>query len=304
MGKILTLLYHRVNTIDNDINLLAVSPEHFREQMEWLKKNYPIVRFEDDWNLSTEDSVCITFDDGYMDNFTNALPVLKELRIPATVFVSTGTMNTRQEFWWDDLERNIYAGNKRRNPVFELEDELFSYSWEVNTYEQQEELYKTLHWLMYNKISIDQRENWMGQLYKWNGWDKNGREQNKPCQTKECLSQDISLITIGAHTIHHPSLAYLGAAEQEYEIVESKKMLENQFGQSVLTFSYPFGGKGDYTNETIEICKKAGFVKAASNYPGIWTNSCDPYQIPRNIIRDWKIKEFVDNVNQFWREDV
>lgn len=304
MGKVLTLLYHRVNVLENDINLLAVSPEHFREQMEWLKKSYPIVRFEDDWSLSEEDAVCITFDDGYMDNFTNALPVLREFQIPATVFVSTGTMNTKQEFWWDDLERNIYAGSIDRAPVFELEDEIFSCSWKADTYERQEELYKTLHWLMYNKISVSKRENWMEQLYEWNGYDKNGREKNKPCQVKECLAEDISLITVGAHTIHHPSLAYLDAAEQEYEIITSKNVLEDQFNRPVTTFSYPFGGKNDFSDETIEICKKAGFIKAAANYPGIWTCCCDPYQIPRNIIRDWEMDEFKDNIKLFWRKSI
>ena len=304
MGRILTLLYHRVNTLDNDINLLAVSQEHFREQMEWLKNNYPIVRFEEDWDILEEDSVCITFDDGYMDNFMNALPILQELQIPAAIFVSTGTMNTNQEFWWDDLERNIYAGSINRKPVFGLEDEIFSCMWATDTCERQEELYKTLHWLMYNKISVSKRENWMRQLYKWNGWDENGREENKPCQVEECLSEDISLITIGAHTVHHPSLAYLEVAEQEYEIIESKNTLENQFKRPVTIFSYPFGGKSDFNDETIKICKKAGFIKAAANYPGVWTNCCDPYQIPRNIVRNWEINEFKDNINLFWRKRI
>lgn len=304
MKRILTLLYHRVNIIDNDINLLAVSPEHFREQMEWIKKNYPIVRFEDDWCSSEHDSICITFDDGYMDNFTNALPILQALHIPATIFVSTGTMNTKQEFWWDDLERNIYEGNFDRSPFFELQDEVFSCRWEVKTHEQQEELYKTLHWLMYNKISLNKRENWMRQLYKWNGWDENGREQNRTCQVDKCLTKDISLITIGAHTVHHPSLAYLETTEQEYEILESKKKLENQFNSPVRTFSYPFGGKNDFTDETIKICKKAGFVKVAANYSGVWTNDCDPYRIPRNIVRDWDINGFINNIKMFWKASI
>ena len=50
MGKVLTLLYHRVNVLERDIHLLAVSPDHFYEQMVWLKRNFRIVRFEDDWD--------------------------------------------------------------------------------------------------------------------------------------------------------------------------------------------------------------------------------------------------------------
>ena len=88
MCKVLTLLYHRVNNLKHDKHLLAVTPDNFYKQLMFLKEHYPIVRFEEDWNNLREDAVCITFDDGYMDNFTNALPILQELEIPATVFVA------------------------------------------------------------------------------------------------------------------------------------------------------------------------------------------------------------------------
>ena len=91
--KIAVLYYHRVYVKQNDTNLLCVEPKKFEQQMKYLKKNYNILRFEEDWSKSDRDGIVITFDDGYLDNLTYALPILDELQIPATVFVSTGILS-------------------------------------------------------------------------------------------------------------------------------------------------------------------------------------------------------------------
>ena len=103
-NKVLTLYYHRINILESDYNLLGVSPIKFRQQMLYLKQNYQIVRFEEDWSLLDQDAVSITFDDGYRDNLEYALPILEELEIPATIFISTGTIKQERELWWDELE--------------------------------------------------------------------------------------------------------------------------------------------------------------------------------------------------------
>ncbi len=300
MGQVLTLLYHRINKIENDANFLAVSPEHFYEQMLWLKRNFNIVRFEDKWDRIEKNAVCITFDDGYMDNFDNALPILQQLQIPATIFISTKTINTQEEFWWDDLERNIYYGKSDRNPMFSLKDDFFSCTWKTDTFGEKENLYKTMHWLMRDKISLQKRNDWMRQLYEWNEWDEKGRKENITCQVKECLEKDLSLITIGAHTVHHPSLAALPKSIQKEEILKSKTMLEQQFKREIITFSYPFGTKHDYDEITVEICREAKFQKVAANYSGVWKTGDDTMQIPRNIVRDWDIDTYKKQIVKFW----
>lgn len=81
---VIVLLYHRVADLDSDPERLAVSPTHFREQMNYLKEHYRIVRFEGDWSGLQESAVAVTFDDGYADNFYEALPILEETGVPAT----------------------------------------------------------------------------------------------------------------------------------------------------------------------------------------------------------------------------
>lgn len=88
------LTYHRINDGSED-SYISVSTLNFRRQMKYLKENFEVVRLDELINDIKHkdirrDRVSITFDDGYRDNYTKAYPVLKELGLPATIFVSTG----------------------------------------------------------------------------------------------------------------------------------------------------------------------------------------------------------------------
>lgn len=300
MNRILTLLYHRVTNLKYDKNLLAVTPENFYKQMEYLKKNYPIVRFEQNWNEVAGDAVCITFDDGYRDNLTNALAILKDLDIPATIFVSTGNLNTSEEFWWDELERILLDRHRTYEKTFILKDDFFSCQWSTESFSDRENLYDTLHWLIYDKITVTKRNDWIEQLRKWSQAGSVGRKENLAIQTNE-FEKISPLLTVGAHTVSHPSLKNLTEQAQRYEINESIKTLEHLLKQKITVFSYPFGSKNDYDTTTINICREENIIKAAANFPGLWTTQCDNYQIPRNIIRNWKIDKYVQMINSFWK---
>lgn len=49
--------------------------------------------------------VCLTFDDGYRDNYTNALPILKKEQVPFAVYATTGFVDNKQSMWWYPNER-------------------------------------------------------------------------------------------------------------------------------------------------------------------------------------------------------
>ena len=98
---IMVLTYHRIVELKDDRYQLAVSPEHFGEQLEFLSHRFPILRFDDSWRRPAEPSFVITFDDGYEDNLRNALPILREFRVPATFFICAGAVDSNQEFPWD-----------------------------------------------------------------------------------------------------------------------------------------------------------------------------------------------------------
>jgi len=109
------LLYHRVANVDDDPHLLSVEPNNFRAQLQYLKSKFNIISLEDlfykkqNKQLSKKD-IAITFDDGYADNLYNALPILKELKIPATIFITIGKIGDLKPFYWDQNTRTEDQG--------------------------------------------------------------------------------------------------------------------------------------------------------------------------------------------------
>ena len=299
-NRVVPLYYHRVFDKQPDINLLCVTPLKFEQQIKYLKKHYNILRFEDDWENTDRDSVVITFDDGYMDNYEFAMPILEELQVPAAVFVSTGVLEQDTQLWWDELDTILLAGEQFPE-CFKLEDDIFGCAWNTTTYGHRLNCYRGLHTLMKNYSNVEQRERWSMQLRRWR---KPAGGENQTLDVSSCkkLAQS-SYITIGAHTVSHPSLGSLTYEEQEKEIMESIRYLERLLGWTIDTFSYPFGAtQEDFTDETIQICKEAGIKKAASTIPGIWYKGSDPYKIPRNIVRDWGPYEFATMMDQYFMD--
>ncbi len=302
-NSVLTLYYHRINDLEHDYNLLCVSPAKFRQQVMYLKRKYQIVRFEEDWNMLDSDAVAITFDDGYLDNLEYMLPVLEELEVPATIFVSTGTINQDRELWWDELERLLLIGDDV--PIsFHLEDDEFECQWNTSTWEYRKNCYNGLHYLMKNYITPSRREKWFMQLWNWRRLDKSCRKENLTVSTRDIKKLlESKVISIGAHTVSHPSLANLDRGMQEYEIKSSIDKLSEIVGRKITLFSYPFGGLGvDFNDETIEICCQCGILKAASTENALWNLETNPYKIPRKVVRNWNLDEFDMQITSYWKE--
>ncbi len=224
------LFYHRVAKVNDDPHLLSVSPENFEKQLTYLRNNFKILRLKElvhdlQSKRLTRGSIVITFDDGYVDNFVNALPILEKLQIPVTVFITAGKIGSSEPFYWDK-----------------------------NT-------------------------------------DK--RDQGRAMTIEELKNIVKSpLVEIGAHTMTHPHLATLATEKQRYEIEESKKILENILGTPITSFSYPFGGREDFNDETMKIVKQAGFNVACATIMGNVKNNSPLFAMPRRIVRNWDISTF------------
>lgn len=296
---VLVLIYHRVASPVVDREQLAVSPENFRSHLAFLKETFPVVRFEDDWSHIREPSVVVTFDDGYADNAKEALPILAEVEIPATFFVSSGAIDTRREFWWDELERIILNANGPCGP-FELRDARYGGAWETDTPDQRELLFRDLHSLI-PLVRAKRREEWLAQLRAWGGCNSVGREANRSLTSVEVKALAASpWATVGAHTVTHTPLAILSEEEQRQEILASRETLEHLTGRKITVFSYPFGRKADYNRTSVRICREAGFLKVAANFPGQAHRWTDPFQIPRQLVRDWDGETFALKMRSFW----
>src|SRR3954470_17290952 len=106
----MVLLYHRVVALGTAPQWLSVPPTLFEQQVDMLKRNYKILPLPVLVACVRQDclprrSVTITFDDGYADNHLHAKPILEKHEAPATIFVSSGFVGRREEFFWDELDR-------------------------------------------------------------------------------------------------------------------------------------------------------------------------------------------------------
>lgn len=292
------LLYHRVCNIDNDPWKIAVNPLAFELQIKYLKDNFDILRFEDDWKNVKKKSIVITFDDGYVDNFKYAVPILEKYNVPATIFISTDNIGNPDQFWWDELA----------DMIFQCDDLKKQIEYQGGGY-----------WL--NSINDKKKfcHNVRCQLMKLDQKQRKQELQRLSCILKTALPKDdmnrtmneeeikrlskIKCITIGAHTKGHCKLSALSKDKQFLEIKESKDILEQITQTGVTTFSYPFGNDGDYTEETVEIVKQCGFVKAAAVKGGLYSRGQGEFEIPRNNIPGGtELVAFQKIIRKIWYE--
>jgi len=251
------LLYHKVGRLSHDYNELGVTPENFRYQLEYIKKDYAIVPLEQ----ARDDAVSITFDDGFRDFYSEAYPYLSANRIPAAVFITTSKLGSREELWTSELLRLIFTNNCHKR-YFHIEMPLFSYDIQVRNIDDKITMDRALRRLC---MKSQERviDDIIKQLRAWSGMEITGREEYGFLTGQEIkiLSED-PLITIGAHTHNHISLGAFTKEYQEQEITRSQTELEQITGKKISFFSYPFGGQCDYNKETMECLAQIGICKA------------------------------------------
>ncbi|KHM52426.1 hypothetical protein NZ47_04970 [Anaerovibrio lipolyticus] len=275
--KVCVLLYHRVCDLPLDIWGLAIKPEVFERHIRFYKENYNILRFDEDWSNVQEPSLVITFDDGYADNLHYALPILEKYQVPATIFVSSGNIGTDKEFWWDELERIIFY-NEKNEYYFRPNDKIFS----LSTYEEKKEACQRVR-LFLKKLLPKEREDFLKGMVSELDADRLSRSINRTMNEKELrIMASSPYITIGGHTVTHNMLSAESKEQQEWEIITSKKRIEEIIDNEITVFSYPFGRDDDINEHSFEAVKKAGYKRAATTSVGVAGKGKEPYKIPRN----------------------
>ncbi len=295
------LLYHRVDVDPLDSQLLSVTPEHFEEQLILLKKNFniiPLSRLVKDLKTRKlkQKTLSITFDDGYLDNLTNALPILEKHKIHATIFVTSGMVGVNDEFWWDKLER-IFLDTEPLPKELNISGDNNKFYWELTTADGRIKAHSDLHKLLMQFNSVE-RNKTIEQLYKWANIDSNARETHRLMTIKQLKILAASpYIEIGAHTVNHSRLSSLTENEQEFEILESQKSLENIIRKKVNLFSYPFGTQYDFNQTSMDILSRNDFEAGIANISGNVKVDTNIYMLPRFLVRNWNGEKFLKWIN-------
>jgi peptidoglycan/xylan/chitin deacetylase (PgdA/CDA1 family) len=297
------LMYHRVAPPKNDPWGLAVSPAAFEAQMRWLKRRRTVLPLHEfaglhDRGRLPRDAVAVTFDDGYACNKLVAAPILAANQVPATIFLTTGAISSPAEFWWDDLER-IIAGAQPGSVrlvvgseyfAFQITDAVSDESFGDNRAAAHADLWRAMR-----ELDAEARNAALVGLADRCGVGRSGRKTHRAMTRAELTDLARSpWISFGAHTVSHPPLSKLSAAEQRYEIEASRSACAALTGAEPAMFAYPYG---DNNEETVRLVREAGFTVAVTTEAGTVSKSAEMLRLPRIQIGDWSEDQFAKAIS-------
>ncbi|GAC1619951.1 MAG: hypothetical protein NVS4B9_10810 [Ktedonobacteraceae bacterium] len=295
-GQLIILNYHRAEG-----NLEA--------QMRYLSRYYRVMHLEEALEelyatrpdaparTSTRDGripLVLTFDDGYTDNYTRALPLAQKFQVPVTIFVIPGYVESGQYFWWMAAKRLLKQFNGEKV-------KFAGQSYQLSNPIEREALIKAIDGRVRYASSVAEREALLAQLQQELGVSLPGRSTGStngtggaggtggdddaalPMTWEQIREMEKSgLVSFGAHTMHHPLLSAL-SDEQEllYETGESRRLLEQKLDHPVRTFAYPIGKPRHFADQGVQAVKSAGFTWALTTIEDINTNKTDPYLLGR-----------------------
>ena len=277
--KFIILAYHRVVRVPDALGFSRIDARIFESQMSVLKSFFNVLPLRQalsrmrDGSLPPR-SVVLTFDDGYADNLHVALPILQKHDFPATVFVATGYLNGGR-MWNDTI---IEAFRQTRMERAEL-DFLGIESMElVSPEDRRAAIMRVIRKLKYRGVAerlrlADDIAVALAAESLPTNLMLNDAELHELCRAG---------IEIGGHTVTHPILSQLSAAEAAEEISAGRKVLQQQLDAPISSFAYPNGKPGaDYRPEDVTVVRDAGFDLAVSTAWGPVGDSDDPWQLPR-----------------------
>jgi peptidoglycan/xylan/chitin deacetylase (PgdA/CDA1 family) len=291
---LLVLTYHRIAEPGADCfydPVISATPESFRTQLEWLRRQIRLVTIDELINRLENGSAwrepvaALTFDDGYRDNLEVAAPILRELRVPATFFIPTAFLESPRLPWWDHI---AYVFKKTRVQTFALARDpgrdTPPLTIDLGVTSRSEAITMVIRAFLTGMISD---ERWfLNQLQtqaevNFDDGDL-GRTLFMSWNDVRQLVRPDQGLAVGSHTHSHQKLAGLDETTQREELVTSKHLLEAHLGCEVKALAYPYGWPGTYTAHTKSLTAQAGYRLAFTSREGCnQAGTLDPYEINR-----------------------
>jgi peptidoglycan/xylan/chitin deacetylase (PgdA/CDA1 family) len=301
------LMYHRVAGPRFDPLSLDVSAVNFAAHLKVLREGATVIPL-DEFNTRRRRgtlphrAVSITFDDAYVDSLVTAAPLLADRTLPATVFVTTGTLDANREFWWDDAERIAFSAARLPGPVpgvpiawNDADGAPFvataaHAAWTVlapHDPTSRHRLYRALYASLY-PLGAERRDALLATLREWAGVDSGARASHRTMTTDELRQLAASPgVSIGAHSVTHSSLARLSHDEQYRELEDSRAALVQAIGGPISSVAYPYGQPDDVSSVTTRAASFAGFDYGMTvSQQAAWMFSPE-FRLPRCIVRNW-----------------
>jgi peptidoglycan/xylan/chitin deacetylase (PgdA/CDA1 family) len=267
---------------------LHLSVDVFRNICCMLAKDYQVISLADLIEARSkgtrlpDNAVVITFDDGYASNYELAYPILRQLSLHATIFVTTGFLDQAEMFWFQRIDLALGRTQK------ELLD------WKINgrklrlylgTYElRQQSLMRLLPELKdlpdVDLLSeVDRLEEALAVCQP--SFDDLPHAMRPMTWEMAC---DMSLsghVDLGGHSHTHPILSRCDTMAMRAEIDTCRNRIHAEIGEFPVAFAYPNGGNDDFNRETLMLVRAAGFKAACTTISGRVHDNVSMYQLPR-----------------------
>jgi peptidoglycan/xylan/chitin deacetylase (PgdA/CDA1 family) len=274
-GGGIILGYHRVAHDPDDPWGLCVDPRTFESHIEILRRDFcPVPLGQVTEPRVGTLPVVITFDDGYADVWTDAVPILERHEVPATVFVVPAA--TSGSFWWDRL-RALLETPERLPAELDLDAGGLRMRW---TREQGHPALRDMLHRSLRTIGSEALEEALAGIATWSGTGEISGRPPVAVLTDEQLDGlgRHPLLEVGSHTMSHADLSVLGPEALDQEIRGSRLWLQERLGEEVESFSYPHGGLRPEVRRLVE---DSGYRRACSSSSGLVQRRTDPYHLPR-----------------------
>jgi peptidoglycan/xylan/chitin deacetylase (PgdA/CDA1 family) len=292
------LVYHRVND-EYDPFFPATPIKVFTRQMDYVASNCNVLSLEDAvLRLRHRDlpanAIVVTFDDGYRDNFLNAMPVLERFGVPATIFLAAAAVESKGVLWHDRIfsafrESEVsrldgFGGDTSAYHLTTLDEKLFALQDALRFLRSIDDT-ERMYWVkrLENELRVQDRMERPDLMLRW---------------------EDIEVMrgkgmSFGSHSVSHPILSRLPEDCARMEICESKRTLEKRLGAPVTAFAYPSGRKSDFDGRTKEMVKEAGYDCAVTMIFGVNETDQDPYELRRGNPWEGDLARFAIKLNWY-----
>lgn len=255
-NKNLILCFHGVSSVPNNFNKRHMNVNQFENLIIYLKNNFEIVTVKDIFSKSTTEKkrIAITFDDGYLNNYTLAWPILKKYNIPATFYITTESFEINDYCLWPEIFDALKIKTTSEKIIFNNEEFHFNNTILTNTK-------SSITIYDYVKAMGQERQQAFKEfILKYN--IKTILKSVNPELVGFCNKEQIKemsqspLVEIGSHTHRHYNLSNVDHDLARKELALSKQILENITEKPVVSIGYP---DGDYSESVKNIAEEIGY---------------------------------------------
>jgi peptidoglycan/xylan/chitin deacetylase (PgdA/CDA1 family)/CelD/BcsL family acetyltransferase involved in cellulose biosynthesis len=272
--------YHRVND-EQDPFLPAVSTELFEQQIRYMARHHKTVSLQELMNRleqgEPEAMLAITFDDGYQDNYRNAFPILRRYGLPATIFLTTGGIDSGQPLWFEQLAEAL---RKTAREFVDLEIDIPRRFWTRNLAERLDSHNRIFG--MVRVLPDAERHLCLTEIFRQLGVAESDQRPDRMLTWDQIRLMKADGIDFGGHTVTHPFLSKTTPEQACFEVSECKRRIEDELQSPVRHFAYPNGGVADISDWNKTLLRNNGYRAAVTTQWGINYRSTDPMELKRS----------------------